>query len=114
MCVAKVSIPGNNRIKNSSGVGLSEDLQRCLAVHSRVTHRKEKPGKLDSGIEIPLHLFDGFADLDNGIKFKIPGGNDNHHFIRGCHSINREPRKGRGAIDKYKVVVMLDEIKLSS
>jgi hypothetical protein len=66
------------------------------------------------GIEIPLHLFDGFADLDYGIKFKVPRGNDNNYFIRGCHSINREPRKGRGAIDKYKVVVMLDEIQLSS
>ena len=63
--VAKVSIPGNNRVKDSSGVGLSEDLQRCLAVHRRVAHGKEKSGKLNMGIEIPLHLFDGFADLDS-------------------------------------------------
>jgi acetamidase/formamidase len=68
VCVAKVSIPGNNRVKDSSGVGLPEDLQRGLTVHSRVAHRKEKPSKLDMGIEIPLHLFDGFADLDSALS----------------------------------------------
>ena len=73
VCVPKVGIAGNNGIKDGSGIGLPEDLQGRFAVYGRIAHGEEEPSKLDIRVEILSDFFDGFADLDNRIKLKVPG-----------------------------------------
>ena len=64
-------------------------------------------------IKIALNLVDSFADLDNGIEFKITRGYDDDHLVCGSHRIDGEPREGRGAVDKNIVIVIFDHIQLS-
>src|SRR5205085_9426244 len=95
-------------------IRLAQDLQARLAVNRGVAHGEEKAGQRKVRIEVVLHLTDRLVDLDDGVQLKIPWGHDDKHLIGSGKGVDRQPAEGRGTVDEYVFVALLELIQLAA